>query len=131
MQCQLGRGRSRLFRLPALLGARRALPGLTELSCKIRYLHTSNPADQIQRLTTSIEYVSRAGKLRALAVTTMSRAALLQRPSMQSPKSDQALTALCAGCSQLARRLSDPAPACMGECAYVTKPEQPRNLRYM
>ena len=130
MQCQLGRGRSRLFRLPALLGARRALPGLTELSCKIRYLHTSNPADQS---TTNYvdEYVSRAGKLRALAVTTMSRAALLQRPSMQSPKSDQALTALCAGCSQLARRLSDPAPACMGECAYVTKPEQPRNLRYM
>ena len=68
---------------------------------------------------------------RFVAVTTMSRAALLQRPSMQSPKSDQALTALCAGCSQLARRLSDPAPACMGECAYVTKPEQPRNLRYM
>jgi hypothetical protein len=82
-------------------------------------------------LTTSIEYVSRAGKLRAVAVTTMSRAALLQRPSMQSPKSDQALTALCAGCSQPARRLSDPAPACMGEYACVTKPEQPRNLRYM
>jgi hypothetical protein len=80
-------------------------------------------------LSTSIEYVSRAGKLRALAVTTMSRAALLQRPSMQSPKSDQDLTALCAGCSHLARRLSDPAPACMGKSAYVTKPEQPRNLR--
>ena len=56
-------------------------------------------------LTTSIEYVSRAGKLRALAVTTMSRAALLQRPSMQSPKSDQALTALCAGCSFVRSRL--------------------------
>jgi hypothetical protein len=70
-------------------------------------------------------------KLRALAVTTMSRAALLQRPSMQSPKSDQALTALCAGCSQLARRLSGPTLACVRECAYLTKAEQPRNLRYM
>ena len=48
-------------------------------------------------ITTSTEYVSRAGKLRALAVTTMSRAALLQRPSMQSPKSDRALITLCAG----------------------------------
>ena len=33
------------FRLPALLGARRVLPGLTRLSCKIGYLLTSNPAD--------------------------------------------------------------------------------------
>ena len=97
--------------------------------CALR--HATQRRSQAVLITTSIEYVSRAGKLRALAVTTMSRAALLQRPSMQSPKSDQALTALCAGCSQLAQRLSDPAPACMGECAYVTKPEQPRNLRYM
>jgi hypothetical protein len=42
-----------------------------------------------------------------------------------------AKTALRAGCSQLARRLSGPAFACMGECAHFVKAEQPRNLGYM
>ena len=45
--------------------------------------------------------------------------------------SSLAKTALRAGCSQLARRLSGPTLACMCECAYLTKAEQPRNLRYM
>jgi hypothetical protein len=40
-------------------------------------------------------------------------------------------TALRAGCSQLARRLSGPSLACVRECAYLTKAEQPGNLRYM
>ena len=94
MQCQLGRGRSRLFRLPALLGARRALPGLTTVFLRKSVTSThqiqsiSQPTSRLAVDSESI--VSRAGKLRALAVTTMSRAALLQRPSMQSPKSDQA-----------------------------------------
>jgi hypothetical protein len=65
----------RLPRRSALSGDR---PGLTRLSCKIGYLLTSNPADHQPLpnssratniiITTSIEYVSRAGKLRTLAV---------------------------------------------------------------
>ena len=65
MQCQLGRGRSRLFRLPALLGARRALPGLTERSCKIGYLHTSNPADQ--STTNYVDRICQQGRKAARA----------------------------------------------------------------
>ena len=42
-----------------------------------------------------------------------------------------AKTALRAGCSRLARRLSGPSLACVRECAYLTKAEQPGNLRYM
>ena len=39
-----------------------------------------------------------------------------------------ATTLRCKARNRIRLRLSDPAPACMGECAYVTKPEQPRKL---
>src|SRR5215470_15629772 len=35
------------------------------------------------------------------------------------------------GCPHLPRRLSGPAPACMRECAHLSKAEHPRNLGYM
>src|SRR5262249_14276895 len=36
-----------------------------------------------------------------------------------------------AGCPHLPRRLSGPAPACMRECAHLSKAEHPRNLGHM
>src|SRR5215467_8892426 len=44
---------------------------------------------------------------------------------------EEARYSISAGCSHLARRLSGPAPACMRECAHLSKPEHPRNLGCM
>jgi len=38
---------------------------------------------------------------------------------------------ISAGCPHLPRRLSGPAPACMRECAHLSKAQHPRNLGHM